>query len=153
HQQRHAVLLSFACCFEYSGASRGVFLGGRAGHGICFLLEMSTRATALLAAILLSACNDVPIERSTLTHERYAELLEGAGAGDTLLGRRWLEAARAALREPMAVTLPYAEAGAFLAHQVVANGYAFEALEGQKLSVELATSGPDSGEAAGTVYA
>ena len=110
------------------------------------------RATILLTAVLLSACNEAPIDQPFSTHERYSALLDSTGADGTLLGRSWLEAGRIALLEPVPVTLPYAEAGAFLAHEAVANGYAFAGVEGLRLRVELATAGPEANVPAGNVY-
>lgn len=72
------------------------------------------------------------------THARYTERISTFGIDETLMGRRWREAASRALREPMPVSLPHAEQGALLAYKADALGLTFEASAGQVLQIEFA---------------
>jgi murein DD-endopeptidase MepM/ murein hydrolase activator NlpD len=107
-------------------------------------------ACALMTA--LAGCGDAPIERPELTHQRYAEQLAEVGADRTLLGGAWLEAARDALLHPLPVTLPYAEAGGFVAHDATALGLSFTGVAEQRVLVELVQSGTVGGDTSGRLF-
>src|SRR5688572_26392740 len=70
-------------------------------------------------------------------HEQYGNKLEEAGLKDTELGRRWFEAAAAALSRPVTVKLPYSQRGYFSADNPRAIGLQFNAIRGEKLFVRV----------------
>jgi murein DD-endopeptidase MepM/ murein hydrolase activator NlpD len=79
-------------------------------------------------------------------HERYAARLRQAGLDDGPSGRRWLAAAERALREPVAVTLPFRERATFPASEARATGYRLQLRRGERLVVELTASALEPGE-------
>ena len=103
-------------------------------------------ASALIA--IMVGCGRTTSEPGELTHKRYGEQLVEIGADRTVLGRAWLDAARKALLEPIPVTLPYAEAGGFVAHEATALGFAFAGIAGQRIIVEVGSASPSAPDAA-----
>ena len=103
-------------------------------------------ASALIA--IMAGCGRTTSEPGELTHKRYGEQLVEIGADRTVLGRAWLDAARKALLEPIPVTLPYAEAGGFVAHEATALGFAFAGIAGQRIIVEVDSASPSAPDAA-----
>ncbi len=74
----------------------------------------------------------------TLTpHERYARRLRDAGLDSTALGAEWLTAAERAVRQPVAITLPFRETAYLAPSEAPAIGYRFALRRGQKLTVRL----------------
>jgi murein DD-endopeptidase MepM/ murein hydrolase activator NlpD len=102
--------------------------------------------SSVLAVALAAACRDgIPLfepPRPTSAHERYADGLERAGLAETALGRDWVAASQTAIRQPLAVSLPFREAGYFGAAEARAVGYAIQLRAGQELSAVAETQGP-----------
>src|SRR3712207_4625460 len=100
--------------------------------------SLLARVTAALALTALAACKDgislfePPPPASA--HERYANGLEKAGLHQTPLGRDWLSAAAASIRQPLSVSLPFREAGYFAASEARAVAFAVRLREGQRVS-------------------
>ncbi len=106
------------------------------------------RPLAALAVLGAAACGAEQSLRDVLTpdltpHERYAKRLHEAGLDSTALGLGWISAAARAVREPVAVALPFRETGYLPAAEVRAVGYRLPLRRGQKLSVSLEVA--DSG--------
>ena len=74
-------------------------------------------------------------------HARYASSLERAGLEETALASDWLAASQSSIRQPLAVSLPFREAGYFAASEARAVGYAVKLRDGQRLSVTAETNG------------
>jgi murein DD-endopeptidase MepM/ murein hydrolase activator NlpD len=76
-------------------------------------------------------------------------------AGD-LLERRWRETSAALLLRPTRITAPFADRGTLLAHEARGRAYAFTALEGQTLRIELdradVTAGPEGPHGEGAIF-
>ncbi len=101
---------------------------------------------ALVAAlIVLAGCDgEIPFfepPEPPSAHERYANGLARAGLDSTALGHDWVAAAATALRQPLAVTLPFREAGYFSASEARAVGYAVRLRAGQELSIAAEPQG------------
>jgi murein DD-endopeptidase MepM/ murein hydrolase activator NlpD/SH3-like domain-containing protein len=100
-----------------------------------------------LLLTVLTACQGVQPFRErfrTLTpHEQYAEALREAGLAETALGRDWLGAADAALREALPASVPFHEVGYFSADEAQAAGYRIYAQRGQRLTAEVEVEGVD----------
>jgi peptidoglycan LD-endopeptidase LytH len=96
---------------------------------------------ALIAATAAACHPGAPIReavRPTSPYEQYAQSIRDAGLEDTALGRAWLDAGRRALDHPVAVTLPFREAGYLTPHEPAAIAYRVELRRGQRLTVEIA---------------
>ena len=117
-------------------------MAARRIHALC--------ASALVAT--LAGCGETQSEQGELTHERYGAQLAEVGADRTVLGRAWLDAARTALLDPLAVTLPYAEAGGFVAHEPAALGLAFPGIAGQTILFELEQTPVAPGDTNARIY-
>ena len=83
--------------------------------------------------------------RDLTPHEAYQAQLNVAGLGETALARDWEAAGRAALAEPIQVSLPYAEEGYISPGAPEATGYRFRLAPGRRLIVEVSVQ---SGEPA-----
>lgn len=98
-----------------------------------------------VAALGLAACRDgvtlFETPRPASAHERYADALERAGLASSALGRDWAAAAQSAIRQPVAVSLPFREAGYFASSEARAAGYALRLRAGERLSVVAETHG------------
>jgi len=75
--------------------------------------------------------------RPTSPYEQYVASLREAGLDQTALGREWLDAGRRALQEPLAVTLPFREAGFLPPQEARAVAYRVELRRGQRLMVDI----------------
>ena len=117
---------------------------------------LDVRFAVLVAAIAVftSSCDEgqppvsPPQETAVAlppTHAEYIARLQAAGLTDTLLVERWLAGAHRALRRPVRIGLPHEERGAFVPHDVRSVGLAFEAIEGQTLTLEIERSADSSG--------
>src|SRR5690606_8962621 len=109
------------------------------------------RSLFLVAVLLPASCgggSGTVVAEGPGSHEDFARQIESNGLSETLMGQRWLEAARSALTEPLVIVPPYAESGGFLAHNAGALGLIFEAMDGQTLHLQFNRRG----EAAGRVY-
>ena len=90
------------------------------------------RSLFVIAPLLLPACGEP--ERP-----RIASLSAPREPGPRdLLNQRWNESAAELLRNPRRIAPPFADHGTLLAHEARGRAYAFAALEGQTLEVELA---------------
>jgi murein DD-endopeptidase MepM/ murein hydrolase activator NlpD len=91
--------------------------------------------------VFLAGCSgSTLLPRLTLApspHERYADALRGNDLSNTALGRDWLNAATAAIAQPLTVTLPMREAGYFAADRPGAVAYQLELQRGRRLSIEI----------------
>jgi murein DD-endopeptidase MepM/ murein hydrolase activator NlpD len=74
-------------------------------------------------------------------HEKYAEKLDDRDLDKTPEGRAWLQASKVALENPVLVSLPYHQQGAFHADRPRALGLQFSARPGEKLNFTLAKKG------------
>lgn len=74
-------------------------------------------------------------------HERYAQSLASAGLGETALGREWLAAGLTAIREPVAVELPFAEEAYIDRARPRALGYLVALEQGQQVNVQASFTG------------
>ena len=99
----------------------------------------------VVVAGMAFGCRDVPRiferPRPASAHERYAESLQRAGLEKTALGRDWLAAAETSIRTPLAVALPFREAGYFSASEARAVGYAITLRDGQRVSAVVEANG------------
>lgn len=93
----------------------------------------------MVLSSLLVACEEaeriVDRYRDLTPHEAYLESLEDAGLAETALGRSWARAAERALRDPVAVDLPFREEGWFPPADPSAVGYRLTLRRGQVLTV------------------
>ncbi|HUQ82505.1 MAG TPA: peptidoglycan DD-metalloendopeptidase family protein [Gemmatimonadaceae bacterium] len=100
---------------------------------------------AAALVLLATACRDgIPLFESPApasAHARYARGLERAGLEKTALARDWLSVAESSIRKPLAVSLPFKEAGYFASSEARAVGYAVRLRDGQRLSVVAETTG------------
>ncbi len=111
------------------------------------------RLLALLAlagtALALAACEELEqLEdrfRDLTPHEAYRASLAEAGLVGSALGREWVAAGNRALEEPVAVSLPFSEAGFITPDEPEAVGYRFRVGRGQRLTVDASV---ESGEEA-----
>src|SRR5687768_11319231 len=112
---------------------------------ISSLARCRPRALAIALAAFVAACRDgIPLFEApppASAHERYAKGLEKAGLDSSALGRDWLAAATASIRQPLSVNLPFREAGYFAASEARAVAYAIQLREGQRLSATATASG------------
>lgn len=94
-----------------------------------------------LAAVLIVGCGSrevVPERyRPTDAWDAYRYGLETAGLTDSALGRDWIDAARAAVEEPVDVELPYVEHGFFDPAVAGAVGYRFSVRRGQRVRIRV----------------
>ena len=109
------------------------------------------RSLFLATVFLLASCgggSGTVAAEGPASHEDFARQIESNGLSETVMGQRWLEAAKSALTEPLMIVPPYAESGGFLAHNAAALGLMFDALDGQTLHLQFNRRG----DAAGRVY-
>ena len=93
---------------------------------------------ALLLLLLATACTQeiekVPeVFRPTNAHDAYRLSLLSANLGTSALGRDWIAASEAALREPAEVSSPFRESGYFDESVATAIGYVFPVSGGQRV--------------------
>jgi len=114
------------------------------------LTRTSTRRDSGRLAILgvaglclaIAAC-ERPVETvpdpflPTSAHDAYGHALEQAELDTTALGTGWQAAARAALEQPVDVTLPFRESGWFDATHASAVGYRFAVDGGRRIVVDV----------------
>lgn len=103
---------------------------------------------------LLIGCTGIDVLpeplRPNSRHQRYAKILEQAGLAESNIVRAWAAAADAALRDPVAASLPLRETLYFDPAEPMAYGYRLGLKLGQRLSarVEFSDRGPKAaGEA------
>ena len=116
-----------------------------------FFPVRTLRPLFLAAVVFLASCGGdggTVAAEGPASHEDFARQIESNGLSNTVMGQRWLEAAKSALTEPLTIVLPYAESGGFLAHNAGALGLMFEAMDGQTLHLQFNRRGA----AAGRVY-
>jgi murein DD-endopeptidase MepM/ murein hydrolase activator NlpD len=100
------------------------------------------RVIILVAVGVMVACEQRPPFLRTLTpHDAYAGSLRTAGLHETALGRDWVAAGEAALRDARATTLPLQVATPFTAAEPRAIGYRLSLKRGRVLRVEIAPAG------------
>ncbi|HUQ96638.1 MAG TPA: hypothetical protein VM010_03165, partial [Chitinophagaceae bacterium] len=66
-------------------------------------------------------------------YAQYGKKLTDAGLIETALGRQWFAAGKAALQQPVTITIPYKEHGYFAAEKPRAVGLKFTATRGEKV--------------------
>ena len=103
-----------------------------------------TARIAIAAALVgaAAACGADEALRNVLTptltpHERYEKRLRDAGLDSTALGHEWIAAAERAVRQPVAITLPFRETAYLSPTEAPAVAYRFVLRRGQKLTVRL----------------
>ena len=115
---------------------------------------MLRRALPLLVALTLTAaaaaCRDANAPASSelaaaTTHADYAEALADFGLDKAALGRDWLTAAARALDQPVAVTLPFSEAGYLAAAEPAAVGFRFDVRRGRRLVIDVSFDASPAG--------
>jgi peptidoglycan LD-endopeptidase LytH len=105
---------------------------------------MRRLTTVAAAALLASACQARPGFLSPPTpHEAYGESLREAGLHETALGRDWLAAAEAALRDAKPATLPLETSARFSASEAQAFGYRLALKRGRVLRLEVIPKGEE----------
>jgi peptidoglycan LD-endopeptidase LytH len=91
------------------------------------------------ASLLISGCNGInPISNAlfeTPPYKKYIRSLEQANLDKTVMARSWIRAGEKALHDSVIVTLPFSEAGYFVASEPGARSYRFDAYEGQVLTI------------------
>jgi hypothetical protein len=94
---------------------------------------------SILSATLLSACSSstTNIFGKKTPLEKYEEKMEDSGLQKTPQGRLWLAASEKAVKQPVAIQLPYRHAGIFSSVKPQAIGLSFAAKQGQRLSFHL----------------
>ncbi len=103
----------------------------------------SPGTTVLLSLLLLVAACTQEIERvpevfrPTNAHDAYRLSLLAANLGTSALGRDWIAASEAALREPAEISSPFRESGYFDESVASAIGYVFPVSGGQRLDAEV----------------
>src|SRR3982751_1979755 len=110
------------------------------------LARMTRQCTLFLAIALSLGAGKAGVSlserpRPTSAHERYIDGLERAGLGNSALARDWIAAARSSIHQPIAVTLPFREAGYFAASEARAVGYAVRLKDGQRLVATAEVAG------------
>lgn len=96
----------------------------------------------LVLTLAVSACQERPSFLKTSTpHEAYAESLRQAGLHETALGRDWLAAGDAALRDAKPATLPLEMSSDFSAAEAQAFGYRLSLKRGRVLRLEVTAKG------------
>src|SRR5687767_8041354 len=103
---------------------------------------MVHRVIILLAAgATLAGCSGNALLPSLMTapspHEKYVDGLRRNALSSTALARDFLNAADAAIAQPLAVALPMRESGYFAADRPTAVAYRMELQRGRRLSVEV----------------
>lgn len=95
---------------------------------------------ALLLALFTTACSSTTtaIFGKKTPLEKYEDKLEDTGLDKTPEGRLWLAASERALQLPVAVSVPYRQAGKFSMIKPQALGLAFSAKQGERLLFTLA---------------
>jgi len=84
--------------------------------------------------------------REPTPHEAYLMGLSGSGLTASALGQDWMDAAKAALEQPLALEPPYQEEGFFPEEEPSALGYRFSLRRGQRLTVTVELDGAQSQE-------
>ena len=97
---------------------------------------MCWRALIILMAVAIAGCSRDTAD-DVLSHQEYELGLMDSGLADSLLGLGWRSAAAGALNGATEIEPPYHESGAFFAYDTRALGLAFNALQGQRLSLTL----------------
>jgi len=97
---------------------------------------------ALFLLLLATACTQeiekVPEAfRPTNAHDAYRLSLLSANLGTSALGRDWIAASEAALRQPAEVSSPFRESGYFDESVATAIGYVFLVSGGQRIDAEV----------------
>jgi murein DD-endopeptidase MepM/ murein hydrolase activator NlpD len=99
------------------------------------------RRLILIASVIVcvAACAERPgFLQAQTPHEAYADSLEKAGLHETALGRGWIAAGEAALREAREAKLPLEAAAPFRASEIRALGYRLDLKRGRVLRIEIA---------------
>lgn len=93
----------------------------------------------IVCVLLLVSCNGIRTLKNEITgltpYEEYALALERANLHSRPLGERWIDAGARAFKDSVVVSLPYQEAGHFVAHTPEARSYRFNVLDGQVLTL------------------
>jgi murein DD-endopeptidase MepM/ murein hydrolase activator NlpD len=99
----------------------------------------------LVCSLAMSSCKTGPINlfKTSSPHELYLRKLSTAGLGSTAMGKAWADTSALVLNKAMNIKVPYQESGYFAAERVPAAAYRFQALRGQKITIQL-TKVPDS---------
>ena len=79
------------------------------------------------------------------THDDYARALADFGLDRVALGRDWLTAAARALEHPVAVMLPFSEAGYLAADEPAAMAFRFDVRRGRRLVIDIAFDAAPAG--------
>ncbi|HVF95848.1 MAG TPA: hypothetical protein VM871_00920, partial [Flavisolibacter sp.] len=101
---------------------------------------------ALLLTLIATSCRSTStgIFSKKTPLEKYGEKLEDDGLKKTPEGRQWLAASERALQLPVAVSLPYRQAGKFSAAKPQAMGLAFTAKHGERILFTLTKNAADN---------
>lgn len=84
--------------------------------------------------------------------EAYVQSLRRAGLDSSGLGRAWLAAGENALASPVAISLPFREAGYFAAGEAEAIAYRLAARRGQRIVVEIGATTRTGGRLFADLY-
>lgn len=101
----------------------------------------------LLVASWLIICSCSTPQKSIFSqrtqHEQYADKLIKAGLDETVLVRKWFEAASESINKPLRIELPYKETGYFSDDMPGAAGFTFNARQGEIVKINVDVK-PDS---------
>ncbi|RYD57955.1 MAG: M23 family metallopeptidase [Sphingobacteriales bacterium] len=103
--------------------------------------------TSLLLISLLSSCDYAGSKLfEKHPHKLYTQKLEKSGLIHSAMGRQWVAAAGRSLNAPVGIKLPYVAEGYFAAETPDAYAIAFEARQGEKITVNVALRAQDNAE-------
>jgi murein DD-endopeptidase MepM/ murein hydrolase activator NlpD len=94
-------------------------------------------AIPVMASFISCSTSQRGVFAKKTPHELYEKRLTDAGLKTTALGASWMDAAKKALQQPVAIQLPYKETGYFAAEQPSAFGYEFQARRGEKITITV----------------
>ena len=93
-----------------------------------------------LVLLFLCQCSKEKVHkayRPTHAHALYSQSLEDANLSETALGRDWISASKAALKNPITIHLPFEEVFYVDSTDAFAVGYRFDVKRGRRIDVDL----------------
>lgn len=105
------------------------------------MLHRNVYAFAFIFSIFLVSCTTSknPFFSKKSAHVKYGDALKNAGLEHSELAKSWFAAAQKSLMQPLAINLPYKEAGYFAAEKPAATGLLLKAKRGEAIIVRLTT--------------
>ncbi len=97
----------------------------------------------LITVLLIGFCgcksNQGLFSKNKSDHQLYTERIEKAGLESTSLAKKWMGAATKSLKQPVSITIPYAEKGFFDQSEPRAAAFRFNIRQGELLKIEVIT--------------